>query len=232
MNSITAVIFDMDGLLLDTEPISQLAWQRAGKELGFEIPTSLSLQAIGRTAKDIKALFRSKLDESFPIDSFLDKASFHYREMLREKPAPVKPGVFELLNYLEMEGIPKGVATSTRRDLAEHKLISTGLAERFQFVVAGNEVDRGKPAPDIFLRVAELLQTAPKNCLVLEDSLMGVHGAVAAEMTVFMIPDLIAPTDEIRRIAHGIYGSLLVLREEFERGNITLAGVAVGDSPI
>ncbi len=231
-NSIEAVIFDMDGLMLDTEPISQLAWQIAGRELGFAIPPSLSLQAIGRNSKGIKTLFRAKLEETFPIDLFLERANIHYCEMLREKPAPVKPGVFEMLDYLEVEGIPSGVGTSTRRTLAEHKLDSTGLAERFEFVVAGDEVENGKPAPDIFLRVAELLQTEPEKCLVLEDSEMGVRAAIAAGMTVFMIPDLIVPTPEIERMAHGIFESLSVLVEEMRNGKVNLPYVAVEDSTI
>ncbi len=232
MSSIEAVIFDMDGLLLDTEPISQLAWQMAGRELGLVIPPSISLQAIGRNAKGIKTLFRAKLEETFPIELFLEKANIYYGEMLREKPAPVKPGVFELLDYLEMEAIARGVGTSTRRELAEHKLASTGLAERFEFVVAGDEVENGKPAPDIFLRVAELLSIAPEKCLVLEDSEMGVRAAIAAGMIVFMIPDLIEPTPEIRRMADGIYESLPVLLEEIRNGKVNLADVAVEDSTI
>ena len=212
----------MDGLMLDTERISQLAWQTAGRELGVEIPPSLSLEVIGLVLRDIKSLFSTRLGEKFPIEAFIQNANIHYNKLLREKPIPVKKGLFELLDYLESRDIPKGVATSTSKYLARLKMDSTGLlSDRFNCIVAGDEVDNGKPAPDIFLRTAEMLGVDPDQCLVLEDSEMGIRGACAAGMKVIMIPDLIQPSDELRKLAHGVFDSLQsfleLLREEKEK---------------
>ncbi len=237
-NSIEAVIFDMDGLMLDTERISQMAWQKAGTDLNIELPISLSRQVIGLVMSDIKVLFKDRLGADFPLDRFLKRANKHYHRMLREEPVPVKPGVFDLLDYLEEWDIPTGVATSTGKKLARQKLSSAGLLDRFRFIVAGDEVEKGKPEPEIFLRVAELLSVAPAKCLVLEDSEMGIRGAHAAGMTVYMIPDLIEPTDAIRHLAHGIFESLQVLLEQFRGGGpdgpdfMFPPVTAVEDSPI
>ncbi len=238
MNAFKAVIFDMDGLMLDTETISQLAWQTAGRELSVDIPTSLSLQMIGLASKDIKALFRSRMGDEFPVESFINNANIHYHRLLREKPIPVKTGLIDLLDYLENQGIPKGVATSTSRDLAELKLESADLSGRFDCIVTGDEVDNGKPAPDIFLRTAQMLGVNPDECLVLEDSAMGIRGASAAGMKVIMIPDLIQPSYELRSLAYGVFDSLKEVLEKFRNGESKLPDlsftppVSAEDSPM
>ena len=118
--------------------------------------------------------------------------------------------------------MPKAVATSTARDAASFILKKAGLFGRFQAVVTGDQVARSKPAPDIFLEAARLLGAQPENCLVLEDSGAGICAAAAAGMIPIMVPDLIAPTEEIRRLARGIFDSLndVLLYLKNNRGNI------------
>ena len=109
----------------------------------------------------------------------------------------LKPGLLDLLDWLEARRIPKAVATSTRRDRAQAKLARTALLPRFVALVGGDEVARGKPEPDIFLAAAARLGEAAQHCLVLEDSEPGVRAALAAGMTPIMVPDLHAPSDDL-----------------------------------
>ena len=190
---IRAVIFDMDGLMLDTERMAQLAWQRAGAEFGFTLPDELYLQAVGRTAVATEILFRQGLGSEFPFADIYARKQHYLYTAIENEGIPTKAGLLELLELLERQGLPKAVATSTARALALRKLAAAGLLHRFSIIVCGDEVPNGKPAPDIFLAAAQKLGVAPANCLVLEDSLAGIRAAHAAGMRAIMIPDLIQP---------------------------------------
>jgi len=205
---IQAVIFDMDGLMLDTERIAQIAWQRAGTELGYTLPDEIYLQAVGRTAPATEAIFRGHMGQEAPFDAIYQRKQHYYHAAIEEGQVPLKAGLLDLLDLLDELPLPKAVATSTARPLAEQKLRATGLRERFPFIVCGNEVPNGKPAPDIFLAAAAKLQVTPAHCLVLEDSPAGIRAAHAAGMLAVHIPDLIPTSDEIAEIAYAIVADL------------------------
>lgn len=197
------LVFDMDGLMLDTERLSQRCWQAAAADLGVDFPDALFRQLVGRNLAGIERLVREAAGPALPWAEFARRAAAHYDEALREPP-PVKPGVHALLDLADALGLPSTVATSTARCWAERKLRSTGLWDRFPAVTTGDEVARGKPAPDIFLLAAARLGLEPAACLVLEDSPNGVRGAAAAGCAVVMVPDLIAPDDELRALATAV----------------------------
>lgn len=205
---ITAILFDMDGLMIDTERMAQRAWQRAGAEFGFTLPDALYLQAVGRTAKATEALFRAGLGTDFPFEAVYARKQHYLYTAIEEEGIPTKTGLSELLALVERQGIAKAVATSTARVLALKKLTAANLLHHFDTMVCGDEVAQGKPAPDIFLAAAAKLSVAPAHCLVLEDSSAGIQAAHAAGMRAIWVPDLIQPSPEITPLAYRVFGDL------------------------
>jgi len=214
---IRATIFDMDGLMLDTERMALRAWRRAAEEFGVSIRDELALSLVGRNVPDTRAILRETLGAGFPLEDCWSRTTELYAADISENGIPLKPGLAELLDFLEGESIDVAVATSTYRALTIHKLELTGLISRFKAIIAGDEVDNGKPAPDIFLAAAQLLGAPPERCVVLEDSFSGIRAAHAANMIPIMVPDLAQPTEEIRSLAHAIVPSLHHARDVIRR---------------
>lgn len=187
-----AVVFDMDGLMLDTERLDRDLWQAAARRHGLDIPDALHATLVGRRIADAERTLLEHFGTGFPLAQL--RAEVHAQwEAVAAAGLPRKPGLEPLLALLEQAGIPKAVATSTARAKA---LVSLGpLAARFHALACGDEVRAGKPAPDIFVLAAQRLGIAPARCLALEDSPPGVAAARAAGMPVIMIPDLVAPRE-------------------------------------
>lgn len=195
-----AVIFDMDGLILDTEPIYRMAWQQAAIELGYSMSDDEYLCYLGRRSADCKVLLAETYGSHFPLDDFFTRGCEVFEGHIASNGIPAKAGLYELLDFLDSHQIAKAVATSTGRSNALSYL--GALADRFESIVTGDEVNQGKPAPDIFLLAAKRLGLAPEQCLVLEDAHTGVQAAYAANIPVIMVPDLRPPSDsEIARAA-------------------------------
>ena len=203
-----AILFDMDGLMIDTERMAQRAWQRAGAEFGFTLPDALYLQAVGRTAKATEVLFRAGLGVDFPFEAVYARKQHYLYTAIEEEGIPTKPGLLELLDLVDQQGIAKAVATSTARMLALKKLTAANLLHRFETMVCGDEVAQGKPAPDIFLAAAAKLGVAPAHCIVLEDSSAGIQAAHAAGMRAIWVPDLIQPTATMTPLADRVLTNL------------------------
>ncbi len=193
----SAVIFDMDGLMLDTEMLGQRAWKAvaATHRDGFDL--ALCREMIGRNHADCLALIASRYGSSERAASLMGAWIANYDAISAEEAVPIKAGLIELLELLESRRIPKAVATSTRRERAKAKLARANLLQRFDALVGGDEVARGKPAPDIFIAAAARLGVAPGACVVLEDSEPGVIAAFAAGMTPILVPDLHPPSEAL-----------------------------------
>lgn len=204
----SAAIFDLDGLILDTEGISLAAWKKALADFGFEFDERLYRKIVGLKTQDIEQLFYSFYGLHFPLQKVSQRRLEYIYEYIDEHGIKVKPGLVELLAFLDKIKLLKAVATSSSRAAAIRKLTVSNLAGRFDAVVCGDEIDNGKPAPDIFLEAARQLQTAPKRCLVFEDSENGIRAGRTAGMTVIMIPDFTPPSDEAVRLAHRVFPSL------------------------
>lgn len=213
-----AIIFDMDGLMLNSEVIFHQAWQQTLINLGYKaLDRSTYLQLVGCSNNRAEQLLVELLGDNFPVERF--HAGWTARwETLAAQGIPMKPGLEALLDWLESINLPKAVGTSSSDREAEISLHSTGLWPRFKAVVtvdkAGGE---GKPAPDIFLTAAEVLDIAPSHCLVLEDSNAGVQAAVAAGMQAIMVPDLQTPTDYSQQHAFRIVSSLHAVLEHLQQ---------------
>jgi HAD superfamily hydrolase (TIGR01509 family) len=205
---LSAVIFDMDGLMLDTERISIRAWDLAMAERGYSIPPETYLQVLGRNIQGTRSVFCQALGDELPFDEIYRRKQYFVDEIIAQDGIALKPGLLELLDTLTQKSLPKAVGSSTARPTVWKKLTLTGIANRFDVIVCGDEVQHGKPAPDIFLAAAAQLAVAPAGCLVLEDSENGIQAAHAAGMIPVMIPDLKQPAEEIRQIAYRVFPSL------------------------
>lgn len=189
-----AVIFDMDGLMLDTERLAPRAWMDAAEALGVEFDLALTQPMVGRNFRDCASIIADHYGAHFPTGELMKAWHVAYDAIVEREGIALKPGLLELLDWLELESIPKAVATSTRRDRAQAKLAHTALLTRFSALVGGDEVVRGKPAPEIFLAAAARLGQPAAGCIVLEDSEPGVRAALAAGMIPIMVPDMHPPS--------------------------------------
>jgi len=203
-----AAIFDMDGLLLDTERVCMQAFERACEKLSLPFVESAYVKIIGCNAKGIEIAIMDYYAQYIDYPTLRKTWMDGYWPIVESQAIPVKDGVIELLNWLQLQQIPMAVATSTHQALAATKLKLAGLHHYFEHISSGCEVTHGKPHPEIFLLAAQRLQIAPQQCLAFEDSNNGVLAAVAAEMQVYQVPDLVSPDQDILRLKHRVVPSL------------------------
>lgn len=204
-----AVICDMDGLLLDSERVSFVAMQRACSEIGLQFELEHYVELIGLPPKGSKAKLIDLFGNDFPYD-LIRKQELRYKdEYVTTNGMPLRPGVVEFLETLSAKNIKLGVATSTFRDRAEHDLTITGLRHFFEKITCGDEVENGKPAPDIYLEAAKRLDVSPLECIVFEDSEAGIRAASAAGMKPVWIPDLKPASVELMHLVVGVFTDLL-----------------------
>lgn len=213
--SIRAFIFDMDGLLFDTENLFLTYAEETKHELGYSIPRELHIESIGRTFEDTKRIFLNHLGRDFPMDDFMRQTKDRVYEHIDRYGMPVKPGAIELLEELKSRGIITLVASSSAYWMIEKNLAAAQMRAYFDLIVSGEEVENGKPAPDIFLLAAERAGVAPEECVVLEDSNNGALAGCAAGMLTVMIPDVKPPTAEVAKKVYKIYPSLPLLYEDW-----------------
>lgn len=201
-----AAIFDMDGLLLDTERVCMRIFQEACEAQNLPFYKDVYLSIIGRNAAGIEVIFRKAYGDD--LDRLHKEWRDRYNAVVKHQAIPVKEGVIELLEWLKEQGLPVAVATSTAKEVAKKKLELAGLSQYFDNLTTGCEVSHGKPDPEIYLLAASRLDIEPTKCLAFEDSNNGVRAAVAAYMVTFQIPDLVEPCEEVRGFGHAIVPSL------------------------
>jgi HAD superfamily hydrolase (TIGR01509 family) len=215
MADIRAVIFDMDGLMFDTEPLSLSSWKDAAKQFGYELSDEFLRSLIGRNYQDVRPLIFQQTGEEFPLDDVFKVRLQLTFDTIEANGVPLKPGLIELLDFLEQHDLPKAVGTSADHRRAHLIMEQSGLLHRFKRVVSASDVGIGKPAPDIFLKAAEHLNVEPHHCLVLEDSESGILAAHRAEMKSALIPDLKPPSQEIAALADYQFTSLTEVHSIF-----------------
>ena len=225
---IHAIIFDMDGLMLDTEPLYRIAWKRASAESGHELTDEIYKSLVGRGKKDAERTLSKIFGPEFSGEKFRTLSVQYEAQEFSAPSLPKKPGLDELLPFLHVRNIPIAVATSTERSIALPRLAKAGVLSRFDAVATVDDVLRGKPFPDLFLLAANRLDAKPPSCLVLEDSEAGVMAASAAGMQVFLVPDLVEPSAEVRSAANRIFGSLSEVTDHLGQ---LLLGPAVRQRP-
>lgn len=214
LRSWRAVIFDMDGLLLDSERVERDACHLVAAERALEpIDDGFYLKVVGRNAGDTKRIFLQRYGAAFPYDSFRAVWQKQRDRLIARDGLPIKPGAKELIDEIRIRQIQLGLATSTGRQRATQMLTQVGLFDCFGAFAFGDEVLRGKPDPEIFLKVSDALGVAPRDCLALEDSDAGIEGAHSAGMTVIAVPDLKPPSERARSLAASVCASLLEVLE-------------------
>lgn len=205
---IKAILFDMDGLMVDTEPIYQEAWSEAAEEMGFSLSKEFFRQSQGRTNTDSEKILEEILDGELDNVEFRERWKEKWFHIAEIEGINIKNGLVELLEWLKEKDIPFALATSSNQALMNLCLEITGLGKYFRTTVYGQEVSKGKPEPDIYLKAAQRINTPPHNCLVLEDSVAGAQAGLAAGMQVIMIPDQTQPSDELRRAILDVHPDL------------------------
>ena len=208
-----AVIFDMDGLLLDSERLHQVCFETSMREMGFEPDLKIYRRCVGATGRQSSLILSKSYGSEFPVNQVKSRWSQLYRRMIQEGHLKLKPGAREVLEYLGMRGFLRALATSTSRELAEKKLSMLGLLECFDFSVTGDDVSQGKPNPEPYVKASAGLNVDAVVCWALEDSENGVRSAVGAGCQVIQIPDLIQPSEELRLLGHLVVESLDDVRD-------------------
>jgi HAD superfamily hydrolase (TIGR01509 family) len=208
MNRFELVIFDLDGLLIDSERIALEQFHHTAREFGIEIDQKVYLQCIGANAKKVDELLSNALSDQTEYPAFKAAWRRKYKSLIENQPIPLKPGAVELLIDLKARRQNLSLATSTETPQAIIKLTNAGIRKYFDAIIGGEQVSRSKPAPDIFLRAAEEFNVSSEKCLVLEDSENGVNAAIKAGMKVIQMPDLIEPSAALKQQGHIILESL------------------------
>ncbi|MBN9087528.1 MAG: HAD family phosphatase [Reyranella sp.] len=193
---VAAVVFDMDGVLFDTETLYEKSALGAAREVGIPMTSEFFRSTVGSPSPVVRAQVVAHYGPDVPVDKLWEISRRIFGE-LTETQEILKPGVRELLDLLDELGLPRAVATSSVRPTVERHLHKHGLADRFHGIAAQGDYEHHKPHPDPFLKAAELLGVAPQDCLAVEDSHHGVRSASSAGMMTVMVPDLLPATDEI-----------------------------------
>lgn len=209
---IELIIFDMDGLMFDTEKISYDSWSSAANLYNYEIEKDLFEKTIGTNLNKTKEIYMDHFGEAFPFDSIKEERVKLSDEMIQTNGVPIKKGLNELIQYLSQQKVTMAVATSTSRTRALKLLKLAGLESCFDYILCGDEVKNSKPHPEIFLNVAEQLKCSPSKCLVLEDSELGIKAAYEAGMIPVMIPDLKEPSQDIQGLMYKRMNHLLEVK--------------------
>lgn len=203
------VVFDMDGVLFDTEALVLSCWKIIGEKYGLRGIEDVFRRCIGTNSSETRRIVNSYLGDGLEYERFRRETSYLFHKKTDEKGIPVKRGARELLSYLKVNGYQVGLASSTRRQVVEQELEQTGLLTFFSVIIGGDMVRHSKPHPEIYQLACRELGVDPGQAFAIEDSFHGVRSAHAAGMKVFMIPDLIEPDEEMRELAFDIYPSLM-----------------------
>lgn len=209
-----AVLFDLDGTVLDTEKLAHRCFHQACADVGWQVDDGLYLQCVGTTYQATAQILREDLGHHFPLEEMRQRWGVHYRRYIEKQPVAIKPGIEDLLRYLRCQSIPMAVVTSSRRPEVETKLGMCGLLDFFNLLVCADEALAGKPDPAPYLLASLKLQVSPDKCWALEDSDNGTRSAHAAGTRVFQIPDMVPPGTSMLDLGHRIVDSAHVVLHE------------------
>lgn len=213
MKKIDAVIFDMDGVLIDSERISFQCFQEVFKEYNYKMDEKFYLKLIGRNVKSIKEIMKEEYGEDFPFDIIYRKKADLAHEITDKNGVIVKPGVHELLDYLNEKNYKIAVASSTRKERVLQLLEEAKIKDKVDYIIGGDQVENSKPNPEIFLKAAKGLDVKAENCIVIEDSDAGITAAHAAKMVGIHVPDMKFLEEDTKALAYKICESLFEVKE-------------------
>ena len=203
-----AIIFDMDGVLLDSERLIKDQFLRITNSKGYKISDDTYLKMVGRNEKDSKKIMEELVDPKFQWVEIKEEIKVKINEDTKLNGWPLRPYVIESLEKLKLLNIPITIATSTQKEEAISRLISADIKKYFEIISGGNEVNRGKPAPDLFLLASQRIGVIPEECVVIEDSEYGIIAANEANMKSVLVPDLKTPSAETSQMTLGVFNDL------------------------
>lgn len=212
-----AVVFDMDGVLFDTEVLCMKSWVAVAGEQGLPDMEKVFSKCIGCNTNGSKKFVMEAYGEDFDYEGFRKRASAWFWDYIEKNGLPVKPGAEEILKWLKENGWTIGLASSTRQSTVLDHLEQAGLREYFSAVVTGDMVEHGKPDPDIYLMACRELFAEPLETYAVEDSPNGIRSAHAAGMMPLMVPDMLAPDEEMRALSVEIFEDLYGVMEYFRQ---------------
>ena len=203
-----AVLFDMDGVLFDSEALVLRSWEQTAEIHGIPDVREVCLRCLGTNAAESRRLFLEKYGADFPYDTYKAEMSARYWENVGEGKLELKPGVREILDALRQNGWKTAIASSTRTAVVREEMQHFGLEQMFDEIIGGDMVRRSKPDPEIYLTACRVLGADPAETYAVEDSYNGIRSAAAAGMRPVMIPDLLPPTPEIESLTAKIFPSM------------------------
>ena len=206
------VIFDMDGVIFDSERLVLEGWQEIAAKYGIKGIEEVLPRCLGVNAQVTREIFREYYGQDFPYDEYKKEASALFHSRYGNGKLPSKPGVKELLSYLKENGYLVGLASSTRQAIVEQEIRDAGLMPYFDNLVCGDMLKRSKPEPDIYLKACENLDVEPRMAIAVEDSYNGIRSAKRAGMVPVMVPDMVQPDEEMRSLAHKICKDLFEVK--------------------
>ena len=208
-----AVIFDMDGIIFDSERLVLECWEALAVKYQLEGMREAYYPCIGTNEAKTREIMEAYYGETFPYETFRQESSVLFHERIKREGLSVKKGVRELLEYLKEQNIPVGLASSTRLSVVAQELQQAGLYEYFCAVTGGDQLKHSKPEPDIYLMACEKMGVRPEETYAVEDSYNGIRSSYRAGMMPIMVPDLLAPTEEMKAKSVIILEDLLKVRE-------------------
>ena len=218
---IKGAVFDMDGLMFDSEKLVYENWKTMLNELGFEYDIEIFKNTIGLRTDETKRYYNSLYKENFNYDELKIRSRKMFFDRVEREGVPIKKGLFELLDFLKENNIKMAVATSTSRQSCERMLKKSGAYPYFDEIICGDDVTKGKPHPEVFLKASERLGIAPQYCIALEDSINGIKSAHSAGMITIMVPDFLQPTDEINPVINCLCNDLTEVIEYVKTSNFS-----------
>ena len=208
MSDVKGVIFDMDGVILDTETLSLMFWEKTLKSHGIEMDREKHILLMGRGKKDTIKLLKEIYDDDIPIEKYYEEKGEAFLDYLKENKPGVKKGFESLLKYLTENGYKTAIATSTMRWKMKRRMKFLHFDKKVDYIICGDEVENTKPNPEIFLKAAEKIGLKPNQCIVIEDSKAGVEAAFNGGFRCIIVPDLKKPDEDMKEKAFKIMESL------------------------
>lgn len=207
MNKIKAIIFDMDGVVYDTEKVYLDGWIKVFKEYGYDMKKENYISVMGTGRKNVKEVFLKIYGDKLPIEEMYKKKDEELFRVIKDEGIPLKENIIELLDILKERGIKIALGTSAKRERLE-KQLKDDVRKRFDTVVCGDDVEKSKPNPDIFLKAAEKLSVEPESCIVIEDSTSGIIASYNAGMMGIHVEDLKPADGEILKHSYKNFKNL------------------------
>ncbi|MBO6141726.1 MAG: HAD family phosphatase [Ruminococcus sp.] len=207
-----SVVFDMDGVIFDTETVGLRAWVAVGERHSLENVEHYARECIGRSTKDTMAILRAAYKD-VDIEHLRAECTYEFKRIIAAEGLTLKKGVKELLEWLKENGIKTAIASSTEINGVKGHLRMAGIEEYFEKIIGGDMVTHSKPEPEIYLKACEQLGEKPENTYAIEDSNNGIISAFRAGMHPLLVPDIVENTPEVRQMAEREFKDLLEVRD-------------------